>query len=116
MLWWYRYQHVYVVGQQMPLLHLTFLRPRQYSKHVPELLAKSPEKHLPSIFRYEPHVEIAFPYALAQRSVVVHLNSFRVAWAAHDLEFTGRLLELSNSESLPGTAGGDLQLALEIKT
>ena len=28
MLWGYRYQHVYVVGQQMPLLHLALLLPR----------------------------------------------------------------------------------------
>ncbi len=60
----------------------------------------------PPVFRYKYDMIFALPFCMVQTPVVFHVSFGVVALSGSHTKRTGKLHDKSNSESLPGKAGG----------
>ena len=101
------HQHVDMVGQNMPLFDVAFLLLGQTPEHRAKLPAHHSKERSPSVFRNEDNVVFALPFGVTQTAIIFHGSCVGcAALVGSQLTPRGGLLDKSNSESLPGKAGG----------
>lgn len=58
------YQHVNMVGPDVPFLDPALLLARQFMEHAAEILPQQSEQTPAAVFRYEHHMILAFPFRM----------------------------------------------------
>lgn len=100
------HQHVHVIWQYMPLFYHAVFLFGQTPEYRPQLPPHHSEKASPSVFRDKYDMVFALPFCMTLASVVLHGFCVLCALVGSLHPFPGGLHDKSNSESLPGIAGG----------
>jgi hypothetical protein len=103
---WNTDQHMHVIGQDMSFLDHTLFLLGQPVEHRPKLFAHHPEERPAAILRDKYDMVFALPFCMTQTSVFFHGSCVVVRFGRLTTAHHGRLHDKSNSESLPGRAGG----------
>jgi len=61
---WYRDQHVYMIGQKVPLYNVAILLHGEVTKCFSQILPQFPIQHLLPALRYPHHMILAFPFRM----------------------------------------------------